>query len=76
MIALFANQKKYFLNLSNLHYLISTYLQYLQSLSFKTIMFLVVLLVPVLGTCLSLVLADKATLIVFKSVSGRALLHY
>ena len=37
-------------------------------------MFLVVLLVPVLGTCLSLVLADKATLIVFKSVSGEALL--
>merc|ERR1719336_2407956 len=40
-------------------------------LSFKTIMFLVVLLVPVLGTCLSLVLADKATLIVFKKRYSR-----
>ena len=38
-------------------------------------MFLVVLLVPVLGPCLSLVLADKATLIVFKSVNSEALLH-
>lgn len=35
-------------------------------LSFKSIIFLTILIVPVLGTCLSLVLADKATLIVFK----------
>ena len=35
-------------------------------LSFKSIIFLIILIFPVLGTCLSLVLADKATLIVFK----------
>lgn len=35
-------------------------------LSFKRILFIVILLLPVLGTCLSLILADKSTMIVFK----------
>ena len=35
-------------------------------LSFKSIIFIIILIFPVLGTCLSLVLADKSTMIVFK----------
>ena len=35
-------------------------------LSFKRILFIIILILPVVGTCLSLVLADKSTLIVFK----------
>jgi len=40
-------------------------------LSFKRILFIVILLLPVLGTCLSLILADKSTMIVFKKRYGR-----
>lgn len=35
-------------------------------LSFKSIIFLIILVLPVIGTCLSLVLADKSTQILFK----------
>ena len=35
-------------------------------LSFKSIIFIIILIFPVLGTCLSLILADKSTMIVFK----------
>lgn len=40
-------------------------------LSFKSIIFLLVLMVPVFGTCLSLVLADKSTQIVFRKRYSR-----